>query len=188
MVKDLHKMTTDELGQLFPIFITDYNPEWPKLASIESRKIIETVGKEFISRVEHIGSTAVPGLCAKPTIDFILEILEITNCDLLIKQLQEIDYQYISHPENPAPHMMFAKGYSKSGITGQTFHVHVRYPGDWDEIVFRDYLRKNKKVAVDYAKLKKRLAQKFTNDREKYTDSKTTFIKKTTLTARKQKN
>lgn len=181
-------MTTDEFGQLFPIFITDYNPEWPKLASIESRKIIEAVGKEFISRVEHIGSTAVPGLCAKPTIDFILEILDITNCDLLIRQLQEIDYHYVSHPENPAPHMMFAKGYSKSGITGQTFHVHVRYPGDWDEIVFRDYLRKNQKAALDYAKLKRRLAREFTNDREKYTDSKTTFIMKTVLVARKQKN
>jgi len=181
-------MTTDELGQLFPITITDYNPDWPRLASIESRKIIEAVGKEFISRIEHIGSTSVPDLCAKPTIDFILEILEITNCDLLIKRLQEIDYHYIPHPENPPPHMMFAKGYSKSGVNGQTFHIHVRYPGDWEEIVFRDYLRKNQKVANDYAKLKRRLAKEFKNDREKYTDSKTIFIKKTTLTARKQKN
>ncbi len=180
-------MTTDELGQLFPIIITGYNPDWPKLASIESGNIAEAVGKEFISRIEHIGSTAVPGLCAKPTIDFILEILDITNCDLLIKRLQEIDYHYIPRPENPSPHMMFAKGYSKSGITGQTFHIHVRYQGDWDEIVFRDYLRKNQKVADDYAKLKRRLAGEFKNDREKYTDSKSNFIKSTTLTARKNK-
>ena len=188
MAKDLNKMTTDELGQLFPVIIVDYNPDWPKLASIESRKIIETVGKEFISRIEHIGSTAIPGLCAKPTIDFLLEILEITNCDLLIKQLQKIDYQFIPKPENPAPHMMFAKGYSESGITGQTFHIHVRYPGDWDEIVFRDYLIKNQSVKADYAKLKRKLADEYKNDREKYTDSKTTFIKNTTLTARKNKN
>lgn len=180
-------MTTDELGQLFPIIISDYDPVWPSLASLESKNIIETVGKEFISRIEHIGSTAVPGLCAKPTIDLILEILEITNCDLLIKQLQEIDYQYIHRHENPAPHMMFAKGYSKSGITGQTYHVHVRYPGDWDEIVLRDYLRKDQKAADDYAKLKRRLAGEFKNDREKYTDSKSDFIKSTILTARIKK-
>ncbi len=184
MTKDLNQLTTDELGQLFPITIVDYNPDWPRLASIESKNIIEVVGKELVSRIEHIGSTAAPGLCAKPTIDLILEILEITNCDLLIEHLKKINYSYIPHPENPAPHMMFAKGYSTSGITGQTFHVHVRYPGDWDEIVFRDYLRKNQKVANDYAKLKLKLSEEFKNDREKYTDSKTTFIKNATRDAR----
>jgi GrpB-like predicted nucleotidyltransferase (UPF0157 family) len=188
MAKDLNEMTTDELGQLFPILIVDYNPDWPILASIESKNIIKTVGKDNILRIEHIGSTAVPGLCAKPTIDFILEILNITNCDLLIKRLQKIDYQFIPKPENPSPHMMFAKGYSGSGITGQSFHIHVRYAGDWDEIVFRDYLIKNQLVTAEYSKLKRKLADEFKHDREKYTDNKTTFIRETTLTARKAKN
>lgn len=187
MKKDLNQMTTDELGQLFPIIIVDYNPEWPRLASIESENIKEAVGKEFISRIEHIGSTSIPGLCAKPTIDIILEVLEITNCDLIIEQLKRINYSYIPHPEKPAPHMMFAKGYSTSGITQQTFHVHVRYPGDWDEIVFRDYLRKNQKVAKDYEKLKLILSEKFKNDREKYTDNKSTFIKNSIQDARGNK-
>jgi GrpB-like predicted nucleotidyltransferase (UPF0157 family) len=188
MAKKLNQLTINELGHLFPIIIAEYNPDWPILASIESRNISEAVGKEFISRIEHIGSTAVPGLCAKPTIDFILEILEITNCDLLIRKLQELDYNYIPRPENPLPHMMFTKGYSEFGITGQTFHIHVRYPGDWDEIIFRDYLIKNQSVTADYARLKRKLADDFKHDREKYTDSKTTFIKNTTLTARKFKN
>jgi len=185
MAKDLNQLTIDELGQLFPIIIVDYNPDWPRLASLESRYIIKAIGKEFISRIEHIGSTAVPGLCAKPTIDFLLKILDITNCDLLIKQLQKIDYHFIPKPENPPPHMMFAKGYSESGIIGQTFHIHIRYPGDWDEIVFRDYLINNKNVTADYARLKMKLATEFKNDREKYTDSKTAFIKSSTLIARK---
>lgn len=185
MAKDLNQLTIDELGQLFPIIIVDYNPDWPRLASLESRYIIKAIGKEFISRIEHIGSTAVPGLCAKPTIDFLLKILDITNCDLLIKQLQKIDYHFIPKPENPPPHMMFAKGYSESGIIGQTFHIHIRYPGDWDEIIFRDYLINNKNVTADYARLKMKLATEFKNDREKYTDSKTAFIKSSTLIARK---
>ena len=83
--------------------------------------------------------------------------------------------------------MMFAKGYSESGITGQTFHIHIRFPGDWDELVFRDYLIKNQMVAAEYAKLKKALATDFKNDREEYTDNKTAFIKTTTLIARKNK-
>jgi GrpB-like predicted nucleotidyltransferase (UPF0157 family) len=187
MAKDLNQMTIDELGQLFPIIIVDYNADWPKQALIEKKHIIQNVGKESISRIEHIGSTAIHGLCAKPTIDFLLEILDITNCDFLIKQLQKIDYHFIPKPENPPPHMMFAKGYSASGITGQTFHIHIRYPGDWDEIIFRDYLLKNHSVKEDYARLKRKLATEFMNDREKYTDSKSTFIKNTTLTARKNK-
>jgi GrpB-like predicted nucleotidyltransferase (UPF0157 family) len=187
MTKDLNQFTSDELGQLFPIIIVDYNPDWPGLASIESKNIIEAVGKKYASRIEHIGSTAIPGLCAKPTIDFLLEVMEITNIDLLIKKLQKIAYQYIPKPENPPPHMMFAKGYSESGITGQTFHIHVRYPGDWDEIVFRDYLIKNPSVKVDYGRLKRELADEFRNDREKYTENKTTFIKNVTWTARKIK-
>jgi len=187
MAKDLNQLTTDELGQLFPIIIVDYNPDWPELASIESGSIINAVGKNFISRIEHIGSTAIPGLCAKPTIDFLLEIVDNTDCDLLIKKLKKNDYQFILKPENPPPHMMFAKGYSDSGITGQTFHIHVRYSGDWDEIVFRDYLLKNQTVTADYASLKKKLAIEFKNDREKYTDSKTDFIKDTILIARKVK-
>jgi GrpB-like predicted nucleotidyltransferase (UPF0157 family) len=186
MTKDLNKMTTDELGQLFPIIIVDYNHDWPTLASIESRNIMEAVDKDVITRIEHIGSTAIPGLCAKPTIDFLLEILEIANRDILIEQLKRIGYHFIPKPENPPPHMMFAKGYSESGITGQTFHIHVRYPGDWDELVFRDYLIKNKSVTAKYSKLKKKLADEFKFDREKYTDSKSTFIKNITLTARKK--
>ena len=187
MARDLNQLSTDELGQLFPIIIVDYNPDWPRLALIEKKNVIKNIGKEFISRIEHIGSTAIPGLCAKPTIDILLEILDITNCDLLIKQLRKIGYHYIPKPENPPPHMMFAKGYSESGITGQTFHIHVRYPGDWDEIVFRDYLLNNPTVTAEYAILKRKHAVEFKNDREKYTDSKSTFIKTTNLIARKNK-
>jgi len=186
MAKSLDKMTTDELGQLFPIIIVDYNPRWPELASIESGNILAAVGNDIAVSIEHIGSTAVPGLCAKPTIDFLLEIPQLTNCDSLIKQLQGIDYHFIPKPENPPPHMMFAKGYSASGITGQTFHIHVRHPGDWDEIVFRDYLLKNQKALDEYARLKRELADKFKNDREKYTDSKAGFIEKATRIARNQ--
>ncbi len=187
MAKTLDKMTTDELGNLFPIIVSDYNPDWPLLADNESKKIIKSVGKELISRLEHIGSTAVPGLCAKPTIDFLLELMENADCDLLIKHLKNINYHFIPKPENPPPHMMFAKGYSESGNIGQTYHIHVRYSGDWDEIVFRDYLIGNKSASGAYASLKRKLAKEFRNDREKYTEGKTTFIKNTTRIARENK-
>jgi GrpB-like predicted nucleotidyltransferase (UPF0157 family) len=72
------------------------------------------------------------------------------------------------------------------GFKGQAYHVHVRYRGDWDEIRFRDYLIKNKEVAKEYETLKLGLAEKYRNDREKYTNSKTEWIEKINKLTRKQ--
>ena len=185
MDENIGNLSTSELGELFPIKIVDYNPGWPELFLMEKQNIFNILDEKVISRIEHIGSTAVPGLCAKPTIDILLEIKENTDPDMLITKLQYMDYKYISKPENPPPHMMFAKGYTIKGIKGQTFHIHVRYPSDWDEIIFRDFLRENPEVAREYAQLKRRLSVEFRNDREKYTESKTAFIEQTTRYARK---
>jgi GrpB-like predicted nucleotidyltransferase (UPF0157 family) len=181
---DLNNLTSQELGMLFPILIVDYNPDWKKLFIQEKQNIINAVGSDNIKRIEHIGSTAIPGLCSKPTIDILIEIFDITICEILIKDLQKIQYQYIPKPDNPPPHLMFAKGYLKSGIIGQTFHIHVRGIGNWDEIIFRDYLKNNPETACQYGELKRRLAIEFKNDREKYTDSKGDFIKNILKTAR----
>ena len=184
MGSDLNSLTTEELGKLFPIIIADHNPEWKNLFSSEKQKILKSLDSKFVHSIEHIGSTSVPGLIAKPTIDILLEINESTDLELLKKKLQIINYQYIPKPENPPPHFMFAKGYSIEGITGQTYHLHVRYPGDWDEKVFRDFLIDNPDAAAEYADLKRKLVTEFKNDREKYTDSKTAFIHKTLHKAR----
>lgn len=82
--------------------------------------------------------------------------------------------------------MMFVKGYTEEGFKGQVFHIHVRYKGDWDEIYFRDYLKSHPETAKKYGELKLKLVEKFRNDREKYTESKTNFIKKINKLARKK--
>ncbi len=187
MLEDLNKLTTSELGKLFPVIIVDYNPDWERLYLNEKQNIRDAVGVNNIMRIEHIGSTAVPGLCAKPTIDILLEIADDTKCDILINNIQKIDYQYIPKPENPPPHIMLARGYSINGLTGQTFHIHVRYTGDWDEIVFRDYLISNPVIAKQYGDLKKQLSIRYRNDRELYTDNKGDFIKRITMLVRNQR-
>jgi GrpB-like predicted nucleotidyltransferase (UPF0157 family) len=186
MNKDLNNLSTDELGRLFPIIISEYNPDWKNMFSAEKQIIERAVGLRNTRRIEHIGSTAVPGLCAKPTIDILVEIKDDTDTDLIINKLKLLDYHYIPKPENPPPHMMFAKGYSDQGFTGQTFHIHVRYKGDWDEPVFRDYLIQNPKAAKEYSELKLELSIDYVNDREKYTDSKTEFIARIIKAARKE--
>jgi GrpB-like predicted nucleotidyltransferase (UPF0157 family) len=187
MTKDLNKLTTAELGQLFPIILTDYDPGWAELYCIEKKGIAETFNPDQIVSIEHIGSTAVPGLCAKPTIDILIEIPDYTDLDSIKRKLNRIGYQFIPKPENPPPHMMFAKGYTKTGISGQTFHIHIRYAGDWDELIFRDYLISDPETALEYAHLKRELADKYVNDREKYTENKTDFVRRIVHLARLKK-
>ena len=82
--------------------------------------------------------------------------------------------------------MTFVKGYTSQGFKGQAYHVHIRFIGDWDEIRFKDYLIKHKDVAKEYEILKLKLADKFRNDREAYTNSKTEFIERINKLTREQ--
>ena len=74
--KELHKMTVEKLGQLFPIIISDYSDKWISFYQSEKKLIINCFSKSDIVRIDHIGSTAVPGLKAKPTIDILLQVSE----------------------------------------------------------------------------------------------------------------
>ena len=186
MTKDLGKMTNEELGMLFPIIIADPDPDWAILYKVESGKILKVLGREFVFGIEHIGSTAIPGIKAKPTIDILMQIPDSANLEKIQEGLKSIDYQPIPRPENPAPHMMFVKGYTINGFKGQAFHVHVRYRGDWDEPWFRDYLINNPSVAMEYENLKISLSEKFKNDRDGYTEMKTDFVKRINILARNE--
>jgi GrpB-like predicted nucleotidyltransferase (UPF0157 family) len=187
MKKQLNQLTNNELGKLFPIIISEPDPNWKKLFMAEKKKIEKVLGSKEIVRLEHIGSTAIPGLKAKPSIDILLEITETAEHRVLIDGLGKLKYHFIPKPENPAPHMMFVKGYTKNGFEGQAFHVHVRYGGDWDELYFRDYLIQNPRVAKEYEKVKIKLSKEYKNDRDGYTEMKTGFIKRINKIARKSK-
>jgi GrpB-like predicted nucleotidyltransferase (UPF0157 family) len=186
-MKQINDLSREELGRLFPIIILEPNPAWPFLFRSEKMKIEKCLGLQNIISLEHIGSTAVPGLKAKPSIDILLEIPDEADNHILIFKLKELAYEFIPQPENPPPHMMLAKGYTMQGMKGQAFHIHVRYKGDWDEIYFRDYLIKNAEIAKEYAILKENLAILHKNDREAYTDAKTEFVKRISELARKNK-
>ncbi len=178
MKKDLNNLTTEELGKLFPIMIEEYNPNWPMLFEKEKEIIKQRLGSNIIQKISHIGSTAIKEIMAKPTIDILIEVAKSFDKEKFIKSFENIGYHYIPQPENPPPHIMLAKGYSKKGFKGQAFHVHVRYLGNWDELYFRDYLIANPKTAKEYEKLKLNLAKKHKNNREDYTNAKTEFIQK----------
>jgi GrpB-like predicted nucleotidyltransferase (UPF0157 family) len=183
---ELHEMTLEQLGQLFPIFLHDHSDTWISLYQSERKLILNNFSPTDIVRIDHIGSTAIPGIKAKPTIDILLQIAEYTDINVVKKTFTSLDYHINKQPNNPPPHLTFVKGYTPRGIKGQTYHVHIRYKGDWDEIRFRDYLINHAETAKEYETLKLNLADKYRNDREAYTNSKTDFIYKVNILTRKE--
>ncbi|MFV0419527.1 MAG: GrpB family protein [Dysgonomonas sp.] len=178
MSKFLKEMTDKELWQLFPVIISEHKPYWKEYYLSEKKYLEKTIGKNNIFRINHIGSTSIPNLLSKPTIDILIEIKDNADTQLLINRMEKGGYIYSPQPKKPAPHMMFMKGYTSQGFEDKVFHIHIRYTGEWDEIYFRNYLLSHPKAVKEYGELKLKLKEKFEYDRDAYTAGKTEFIKR----------
>ncbi len=167
---------------MFPVTIVDYDETWPQLYRDEKLHLQSVLGQELALSMEHFGSTAVPGLAAKPTIDILLETPSDRD-DEIIRRMTKSGYQFIRREDCPPPYMMFVKGYNPEGFVGQCVHIHAAprsHLGLWDRLYFRDYLRSNSEVAKEYEKLKQALAERYRFHREKYTDAKAEFVRRVT--------
>lgn len=170
--KKLKDMTLEELWELFPIVLTTYQPQWKEWATkeIESlRKILS----EFSPIINHIGSTAIPGIWAKPTIDILVEIAADCDWDKVRSVMESADYICMSSGDG---RMSFNKGYTSDGYAEKVFHIHFHVTGDDDEVYFRNYLMAHPEIATEYEKLKLNLLPKFRNNRDGYTEAKAEFI------------
>ena len=156
-----------------PIEVVPYDPQWPVQFSEEAKQIEPLFGDNFVA-IHHIGSTAVPGLCAKPTIDMILEVKDIQQVDQCNEAMQRLGYVAWGEYHIPG-RRFFVKGEEK-----RTHHIHA-FQTDSGEIArhlhVRDYLRLHPKEAQAYAELKVKLAQEFCHNRRGYVDAKTPFVK-----------
>lgn len=165
-------------GMKDQIELATYDPHWPAMASAEIsflKMLLPLAGFEF----EHIGSTAIPGLNAKPVIDLMVGVRSLDDAGSAIEPLERNGYSYWR--DNPfKEHFFFVKGLPLVGGAGRTHHLHIiqRDSGFWrDQITFRDHLRKHADDAFAYQQLKLKLAEKFRNDRDGYTNAKTDFVK-----------
>jgi len=154
----------------------------------EKDLVLNAIG-HIIARVEHIGSTAVSGLGAKPIIDIIVAVNHLSDAEKCIEPLQRIGYEYQPKHEASMPERrFFRKG---DPPKEQHYHLHMveLTSGFWKRhLLFRDYLRNHQKVAKEYYELKKRLANKYGSDREGYTEEKTLFIESVVAKAKVEKN
>lgn len=154
--------------------VTDYNAEWINDFEQEKAKI-KNVINDITLGIEHIGSTAVPGLGAKPVIDMMVGVKELSQVSPeYIVQLKSINYEYVHKPEYPE-RLFFRKGQWRAGT--HHLHVYVHNGEHWlNNIWFRDYLRSHPKAMDDYYRLKKQLEGLYKSDRVAYTNAKAPFI------------
>lgn len=179
--KDLTQMSLEELWQLFPIILSRHKPEWKEWAANEILTVTNLLSA-FSPIVNHIGSTAVPDITAKPIIDILVEIPDEYDFENINPLLEANGYICMSAS---SARMSFNKGYTPEGFAEKVFHIHIRRTGDNDEIYFRDYLKAHPDIAHKYAMLKESLLPEYTYNRDGYTEAKSNFVREITDKAKK---
>ena len=179
-MKRLEDMTSEELWELFPIILTAHDDRWKQWAADEIAYLSEILQGCTLA-ISHIGSTAIEGILAKPTIDILAELKEGFSLSDAKERIVSAGYRLMSES---GTRMSFNKGYTPQGFARQVFHLHLRCLGDWDELYFRDYLRAHRETAQEYAALKRALAGPYRHDRDGYTRQKGDFVRRVTALAR----
>lgn len=172
-----------------PVEVVNYDPIWPLIFEREKTEILSVVGKKVIV-IEHVGSTAVPNLGAKPIIDIMVGIRHLSDAQDCIGPLETIGYEYVPEYEDSIPERRyFRKG--PSNVPNKHYHLHmVEYDSDFwrHHLLFRDFLRSHPRAAGEYHRMKKELAAEYRLNREAYTEAKTSFIESIVAKANRGKS
>ena len=179
MEKKLSEMTLAELWQLFPIFLAPHQSCWQGWFC-EEKAALQTL-LPAACRIEHIGSTAVSTIWAKPIIDILIEMPSEAALAGGRERLARGGYLCMSQG---AGRCSFNKGYTEHGFAERVFHLHLRLLGDNDELYFRDLLLECPAVAREYEAVKLALWKEYEHDRDAYTRAKTAFVQKYTQQAK----
>lgn len=170
--KGLTDLALEELWQLFPIVLTPHQDCWSDWYNEEAEMLQRELPE--IKRISHIGSTAVEGIWAKPTIDMLVEVGKEKQLASFKERIEKCGYICMAEREN---RLDFNKGYTLQGFAERVYHSHLRYVGDNDELYFRDYIQKDATAAKEYERLKLDLWKQYEHDRDAYTLHKSDFIK-----------
>ena len=173
------------------VAIVPYDPQWAASFRREEQHLLACLPGDLVRRIEHFGSTAVPGLWAKPIIDMLVEVVDLGDTRKRIVPILEAQrYEYFWRPtsgdDTPPFYAWFIKRDAVAGC--RTHHIHMvekKYREHWDRLLFRDYLIAQPEVARRYQALKLDLASRYAEDRLAYTRGKTAFIEAVTADARK---
>ena len=157
-----------------PIYLVPYDPAWPRRFEDERARLARALSPWLAGPIEHIGSTAVPALTAKPVIDIMAGVRDLPSSLEARDALALLDYVYFPYRAD------VMHWFCKPSPARRTHHLHL-VPVEsalWDErVIFRDYLRSSPAAAAEYAALKAALAAEHPFDREAYTEAKGGFVR-----------
>ncbi|MGE7881731.1 GrpB family protein [Bacillus sp. NPDC094077] len=163
------------------IVIKPYQKDWDKEYVREKEKFCSLLGQEIIA-IEHIGSTAVEGLGAKPLIDMMIGVTDLQITEKWTETLSKIGYEYV--PKERPNWRFFRKGKWRAGT--HHLHVYIYNSEEWkNNLLFRDFLINHEWARKEYKELKEKLAIVFPFDRVSYTNAKAPFIQKILKLAKK---
>ena len=154
------------------VTIVPYDPRWPHLFAEQGTAMRQALGSVAL-RIDHIGSTSVPELDAKPIIDLQVSVADLRDLDAYRVPLEGLCFVFRS--DNPE----LTKRYFREAPGARRTHIHVRQAGSWSEqfaLLFRDYLRTHGDDARWYAAIKYELAEQYREDRHGYTEAKAPYL------------
>jgi GrpB-like predicted nucleotidyltransferase (UPF0157 family) len=155
--------------------IVPYDPAWPRLFEVERALLERVLAPWSESGIHHVGSTAIPGIAAKPIIDIIAGVRDLEEARAAFAPLRQHSYHHAPHRPSIAHH--FDKPMLRS--LPQTYALHLTEPGSdlWRErLAFRDALRGDPELVAEYEALKLRLAEEHGTDIAAYTSGKRSFV------------
>lgn len=156
-----------------PIEIAEYDPKWVQAFQLERRVLCDALAPWLVGVPEHIGSTAVPGLAAKPIIDIMAPVPSLEDSRAAIAAAAGVGYIYFPYRAE------LMHWFCKPSPSARTHHLHLVPMGSrlWNErLAFRDALRADGHLRAEYRELKLALAAQYRHDRDGYTDAKAPFI------------
>jgi GrpB-like predicted nucleotidyltransferase (UPF0157 family) len=163
------------------IELVEYNPQWPAVFQAESERIRAACGPA-LAAVEHIGSTALPGVAAKPVLDLMLGVERLEDADELVAPMRGLGYEYAGRYEAFGRFSFVLREHGRRVSHAHGFVVNGRH---WRRhLFFRDHLRTHPAAAARYEALKRKLAARHEDDREAYSDGKAPFLRSIEALAR----
>ena len=167
------------------VSIVEYRHQWGEIFE-EEKRLLQAVLGEVSSTVEHIGSTSVNGLAAKPVIDIMIGLPDFSVVDSLVPRIEALGYEYIKKYEDEMPFRRYFVKNSNGIRTHQIHMVEINSEFWGRHLLFRDYLRQNPEMVNKYAALKKQLAEREWEDVNEYADAKSEFIRSIENKAKEQ--
>ena len=161
--------------------VVPHDPRWQETFKIESERVADALG-EIVVAIHHIGSTAIPGIYAKPIIDILVEVQDITQVDEQSSAMESLGYEVMG--EYGIPNRRFFRKDNPAGV--RTNHIHIFEVGSAQvkrHLAFRDYMIAHPEAAHRYSELKRELARKHPLNIDGYMDGKDGFIKEIDLKA-----